>query len=230
VATGGTYEDPGRLIGKAGAVSVRIVEMGPVEQAAVYAFELARKTGRSFCSSSKYTIQRVTDGLFEEIVDRVAGNYPGVKRRKELFDALLAKIVIQPENFEIVLVLNEYGDFLSDMACGLAGSLGIGSSGSYSFDERFKVRLAMFDPAGGTAPDIAGQDRANPTAIFLAFSQLLNEIGATACAVALKRANLALLREGITTPDLGGKLRLSEFTAAVIERAKEMLGSGAKAQ
>jgi isocitrate dehydrogenase (NAD+) len=223
VATGGTYEDPGRNIGKAGAVSVRIVEAETVEQAAVYAFELARRTGRTVTSASKYTIQRITDGLFERVIDQVAESYQGVQRRKELFDALLAKIIISPRDYEIILVLNEYGDFLSDMACGLAGSIGIGASGSFSFDDRFKVKLAMFDPSGGTAPDIAGQDKANPTAVFLAFSMLLHEIGANACAEALKTANMNLLHEGETTADLGGSLSLSAFTGRIIERARESL-------
>ena len=77
-----------------------------------------------------------------------------------------------PEKFQIVLVLNEYGDFLSDMACGLAGSLGIGASANLAFDAAAVVRVALFDAAHGTAPDIAGKNLANPTAIFLALSLL----------------------------------------------------------
>ena len=79
-----------------------------------------------------------------------------------------------PEKFQIVLVLNEYGDFLSDMACGLAGSLGIGASANLAFDPSSRLfRVALYDAAHGTAPDIQGKNLANPTAIFLAFSMLL---------------------------------------------------------
>ena len=95
----------------------------------------------------------------------------------ELFDALLGKVIMAPEKFQIVLVLNEYGDFLSDMACGLAGSLGIGASANLGFDAAAVVRVALFDAAHGTAPDIAGKGLANPTAIFLALSLLLYQLG-----------------------------------------------------
>ena len=95
----------------------------------------------------------------------------------ELFDALLGKVIMAPEKFQIVLVLNEYGDFLSDMACGLAGSLGIGASANLAFDPAAVVRVALFDAAHGTAPDIAGKNLANPTAIFLALSLLLYQLG-----------------------------------------------------
>src|SRR3970282_1884392 len=93
--------------------------------------------------------------------------------RVELFDALLAKLVLRPEDFSVVLTLNEYGDFLSDLACGLVGSLGVGASASYSFSKAGAVDVALFDPAGGSAPDIAGKGVANPTAALLAFSMLL---------------------------------------------------------
>ena len=172
IATGGTYDDPGRLIGRDGAVSLRIVERGPVREAARYAFNLARKTGKKVTSSSKYTIQKATDGLFEEVAQEVAGQFPEVPHTVELFDALLGKIIMAPEKFQIVLVLNEYGDFLSDMACGLAGSLGIGASANLGFDAAAVVRVALFDAAHGTAPDIAGKNLANPTAIFLALVAL----------------------------------------------------------
>ena len=162
IATGGTYDDPGRMIGEDGAVSLRIVERKPVSQAARYAFNLARKTGKRVTSSSKYTIQRATDGLFEQVTKEVAGQFPEVPHSVELFDALLGKVIMAPEKFQIVLVLNEYGDFLSDMACGLAGSLGIGASANLGFDAAAVVRVALFDAAHGTAPDIAGKGLANP--------------------------------------------------------------------
>ncbi|WP_165067684.1 isocitrate/isopropylmalate family dehydrogenase [Paludisphaera rhizosphaerae] len=219
IATGGTYDDPGRMIGEDGAVSLRIVERRPVREAARYAFNLARKTSKRVTSASKYTIQKATDGLFEKVAKEVAGQFPEVPHNIELFDALLGKVIMAPEKFQIVLVLNEYGDFLSDMACGLAGSLGIGASANLAFDASAVVRVALFDAAHGTAPDIAGKNLANPTAIFLAFSLLLYQLGEISLGQAVKNTTLDLLREGVRTPDLGGKESTRSFTEAV---AKEV--------
>lgn len=217
VATGGTYEDPGRMIGHDAAVSIRIVERKPCEQAARFAFQLARERSSSVTSASKYTIQSVTDGLFEIVVDEVARQNPDVKHRKELFDALLAKLILKPKEYRVIIVLNEYGDFLSDMACGLVGSMGIGGSGNYSFTDTGGVRLAMFDPAGGTAPDIAGRNRCNPTAIFIAVSLLLQSLGETKLSAILRESTLDLLAKGISTPDLGGGCSTTEFTSEVVK-------------
>ena len=216
IATGGTYDDPGRMIGEDGAVSLRIVERRPVREAARYAFTLARRTGnKRVTSASKYTIQKATDGLFESIAKEVAAQFPEVPHNSELFDALLGKVIMTPERFQIVLVLNEYGDFLSDMACGLAGSLGIGASANLAFDQAAVVRVALFDAAHGTAPDIAGKGLANPTAIFLALAMLLYQIGEISVGQAVKNATLDLLRQGIRTRDLGGQESTDSFTAAV---------------
>ncbi|MEX0714496.1 MAG: isocitrate/isopropylmalate family dehydrogenase [Pirellulales bacterium] len=223
VATGGTYDDPGRMIGTDAAVSLRIVERGPCREAAHYAFLLARKLGATVTSSSKHTIQKVTDGLFESVVDEVAAGFADVVHQEELFDALLAKIVMVPERFHVILVLNEYGDFLSDMACGLAGSMGIGASASLSFNARGEVQLAMFDPAGGTAPDIAGKNLANPTAIFLALSMLLAELGQPALGSLIDVSTRAVLQRGLRTRDLGGHLSTTAFTHAVADELSTRL-------
>ncbi len=225
VATGGTYEDPGQRIGRDTAVSLRLVERESCAQAAHFAFRLARMQkakGRAvpLVSSSKYTIQRETDGLFEEVVHEVGEDYPDVSVRKVLFDAMLAEIIIRPEEFQVVLVLNEYGDFLSDMACGLVGSIGIGASGNYSFDENHETEVALFDPAGGTAPDIAGRNICNPTAILLSLGMLLDHIGESAWGHKLRLALLGAIGEGKKTADLGGDLGTREFTAVVIERLR----------
>lgn len=225
IATGGTYDDPGRLIGTDGAVSLRIVERKPVLEAARYAFTLARKTAKRVTSSSKYTIQKATDGLFESATKEVAGLFPEVPHNVELFDALLAKVIMAPEKFQIILVLNEYGDFLSDMACGLAGSLGIGAGANLAFDPTGVVKVALFDPAHGTAPDIAGQNKANPTAVFLALVMLLYQIGEVTIAATLKRALIDLMREGTRTRDLGGQESTTSFTAKLADALRERLAN-----
>jgi len=230
IATGGTYDDPGQLIGTDAAVSLRMVERKPCLQAARFAFDLARRKGAmygdgnySVTSSSKHTIQRVTDGLFESVVADVAKNNTDVDHHVELFDALLAKVILDPSQFEVVLVLNEYGDFLSDMASGLVGSLGTGASGNYSFDENNNVDIAMFDPAGGTAPDIAGKNIANPAAVLLALGMLLNHVDRYDLGHALRLSLLGAIERGESTRDLGGKLNTDEFTKAVIDTIPEFL-------
>ncbi len=224
IATGGTYDDPGQLVGKDAAVSLRMVERKPCEQAARFAFKLARRIGLrydnnhySMTSSSKHTIQRVTDGLFESVVAEVHEQFQDVDHHVELFDALLAKIILDPSAFEVVLVLNEYGDFLSDMASGLVGSLGTGASGNYSFGADGEVDIAMFDPAGGTAPDIAGKNVANPAAVLLAFGMLLDHVDRYDLGHALRMSLLGAIESGQSTRDLGGKLNTDEFTKVIID-------------
>ncbi len=225
IATGGTYDDPGRAIGDDAAVSLRIVEGRPVRQAARYAFDLATKTGKRVTSASKYTIQKATDGLFESITKQVAVQYPGVPHNVELFDALLGKVIMTPEKFQIMLVLNEYGDFLSDMACGLAGSLGIGASANLAFDQDANVKVALYDAAHGTAPDIQGKNLANPTAIFLAFSLLLYQLGEVELGRLVKVTTLELLRDGVRTRDLGGTESTESFAAAVASEVGKRLAT-----
>jgi len=224
VATGGTYDDPGQRIGEDVAVSLRIVERRPCTEAARFAFEYARRNGLTVTSSSKHTIQRATDGFFEAIVREVATEYPDVPHRVELFDALLAKVILRPHDYQVVLVLNEYGDFLSDMACGLVGSLGTGASGNYAFTRDGRIEVAMFDPAGGTAPDIAGRGVCNPTAALLAFGLALDHAGRVPLGNALRKAVLDAIADGKSTADVGGKLDTKGFTGVVADALADALG------
>ena len=223
VATGGTYDDPGQLVGNDSAVSLRLVEREPCAQAASFAFRLARNKGFTVTSSSKHTIQKVTDGLFESVVKEVHQRFPDVEHQVELFDALLAKTILNPENYQVVLVLNEYGDFLSDMASGLVGSIGTGASGNFSFTKDREVDIAMFDPSGGTAPDIAGKNICNPTAILLSFGMLLDHIDRYDLGHALRLSLLDAIAAGKCTGDLGGKLNTTEFTKVVTDRLPDHL-------
>lgn len=218
VAVGGTYEDAGRRIGDDVAVSIRVIERRPSREAARYAFQLAERLGCDVVSSSKYTIQRATDGFFEEIARAVAQEFPGVSHESELFDALLYKLLKNPEGYRVVVTPNEYGDFLSDMACGMVGSIGLGASANYAFDEDGDISLAMFDPAGGTAPDIAGKGVCNPSAALLAFSMLLTHRGLPDLGATLDAAVRGAIASGEATADLGGTLDTAGFTAAVCAR------------
>jgi isocitrate dehydrogenase (NAD+) len=223
IATGGTYEDAGRRIGPDTAISVRVIARGPCRHAARFAFRLAMVRRSGVVSTSKYTIQQATDGLFEEVVGKVALDYPTIPYRRELFDALLAGIILRPADYGVIVTPNEYGDFLSDAACGLIGSIGLGDSASYAFDDDSQITLAMFDPAGGTAPDIAGQDKANPSAALLALANLLRHVGELDAARSLRRAVLDAIAEGRCTADVGGSLGTRAFTAEVAGRMQDAL-------
>ncbi len=225
IATGGTYEDVGRRIGPDTAVSLRVIERWPSIHAARFAFKLAQVRGKGVVSTSKYTIQRATDGLFEEAVARVAEDYPATPYRQELFDALLAGIILHPERYGVIVCPNEYGDFLSDAAAGLIGSVGLGDSASYAIDDSGHTTLAMFDPAGGTAPDIAGQDKANPTAALLALANLLRHVGEPIAGEALRAALFSAIAAGETTADIGGALGTVAFTDEVARRLSAELAS-----
>jgi isocitrate/isopropylmalate dehydrogenase len=219
VATGGTYEDAGHRIGYHSAVSVRIMERTPVEHAAHFAFRLAERQRHSVVSTSKYTIQRAADGLFEEIVAEVAKEYRNTAHRKELFDALLAKLIMHPERYDVIVTPNEYGDFLSDAVYGLIGSIGLGASASYAFTPSHQPSIGIFDPAGGTAPDIAGKGLANPSGAIEGYAYLLEYCGEFALSRRVLAALHGSIAAGERTGDLGGKLSTAEFTLAVQARA-----------
>jgi isocitrate/isopropylmalate dehydrogenase len=218
VATGGTYEDAGKRIGYHSAVSIRIMERTPVEHAAHFAFRLAEQHRHSVVSTSKFTIQQAADGLFEEIVAEVAQEYRNTSHHRELFDSLLAKLIINPERFDVIVTPNEYGDFLSDMVYGLIGSIGLGASASYAFTPSHQPNIGIFDPAGGTAPDIAGKGIANPSGAIEAYGYLLEYCGHFEMGRRLVNAVHDCIEAGEKTGDLGGTLNTMGFTQAVIRR------------
>jgi isocitrate dehydrogenase (NAD+) len=219
VATGGTYEDAGHRIGHWSAVSIRIMERVPVEHAAHFAFRLAERRRQDVVSTSKYTIQRAADGLFEDVVAEVAKEYRTTRHRRELFDALLAGLIMRPESYDVIVTPNEYGDFLSDAAYGLIGSIGLGASSSYAFTPSHQPCIGVFDPAGGTAPDIAGKGIANPTGALEAYASLLQYCGYYEMGPRVAKAIYSCIAAGEKTRDIGGSLDTMGFTRAVVARA-----------
>ncbi len=219
VATGGTYEDAGHRIGYHSAVSIRIMERTPVEHAAHFAFRLAERHRHDVVSTSKYTIQRAADGLFEDVVAEVSQEYRNTHHSRELFDSLLAKLIMKPDRFDVIVTPNEYGDFLSDMVYGLIGSIGLGASASYAFTPSHQASIGIFDPAGGTAPDIAGKGIANPSGAIEAYGYLLEFCGNFDMSRRLVEAVRECIGAGEKTGDLGGPLDTMQFTRAVIARA-----------
>jgi isocitrate/isopropylmalate dehydrogenase len=224
VATGGTYEDAGHRLGYHSAVSIRVMERTPCEHAAHFAFRLAERHRHDVVSTSKYTIQRAADGLFEEVVAEVAKEYRNTRHHSELFDSLLARLIISPEKYDVIITPNEYGDFLSDMVYGLIGSVGMGASASYAFTPSHQPSIGVFDPAGGTAPDIAGRRICNPSGAIEAFGYLLDFCGHFALGQRVVDAVRECIAAGERTADLGGTLDTMEFTRAVIARVTGAAG------
>ena len=225
IATGGTYDDPGRMIGEDGAVSLRIVERRPVREAARYAFNLARKTGKQVTSSSKYTIQKATDGLFEQVD-------PGGRRPVPRGAALGRALRRAPgQGHHGAREVSDRAGLERVRRFPLGHGLRPGRLAGHrcqrqpGFDPAAVVRVALFDAAHGTAPDIAGKNLANPTAIFLALSLLLYQLGEIAIGQAVKNATLDLLRQGVRTRDLGGQESTDSFTEAVAAEVARRMAS-----
>ena len=131
-----------------------------------------------------------------------------------------AGLILHPERYSVIVCPNEYGDFLSDMACGLIGSIGLGDSASYAMSDDGEIEMALFDPAGGTAPDIAGQGLCNPSAALLAMASMLRHLGEPGAGDALRGAIREAIAEGQKTGDIGGSLNTAQFTEEVAGRLR----------
>jgi isocitrate/isopropylmalate dehydrogenase len=199
------------------ALSVRKITAHACERIARRAFELAGKRKKLVTAVHKQNVFRVTDGLYLDTVRQVAREFPEVKLEEEIVDAMAAKLVRHPERYDVVLATNFYADILSDLASELSGSLGL--AGSIMAGESLCAAQAQH----GSAPDIAGKDRANPTSLILSAAMLLEWIGEKrknkACAeagVAIDRAvDKVLSKPETRTADLGGKLGTRAFGEAV---------------
>jgi isocitrate/isopropylmalate dehydrogenase len=199
------------------ALSVRKITAHACERIARRAFELARKRMNLVTAVHKANVFRVTDGLYLETVHAVAREFPDVKLEEEIVDAMAAKLVRHPERYDVVLATNFYADILSDLASELSGSLGL--AGSVNAGDALCAAQAQH----GSAPDIAGQDKANPTSLILSAAMLLEWLGEkrklAACADAGKAIDRAvdkvLANAETRTADLGGRLGTKAFGEAV---------------
>ena len=199
------------------AMSMRKITAHACERIARRAFELSRKRRKLVTAVHKANVFRLTDGLFLERTREVARSFPDVRLEEEIVDAMAAKLVRTPEHFDVVLATNFYADILSDLASELSGSLGL--AGSINAGETLCAAQAQH----GSAPDIAGQDRANPTSLILSAAMLLEWMGEkknlTSCVAASRAINAALDRvladPEKRTADLGGPLGTKAFGEAV---------------
>jgi len=179
------------------------------------ALALAAAEGRSSVSAAtKANIMKLTEGLFKEEFEKAAQNYPGIDTRHLLIDNCAHQLVMKPEQFDVIVTTNMNGDILSDLASGLVGGLGFAPSANIGYD------VAMFEAVHGTAPDIAGSDSANPTAMVLSAVMMLRHLAEFTAADALEQALFATLEDGLHTCDVPGDAPLGTqaFAAAVGER------------
>ncbi len=201
-------------IGDDVAHGIKLITRQASEKIAKYAFEYAKSNGRKKVTCvHKANIMKFTDGLFLEAFNSVAENYPDIESESVIVDNMCMQLVIRPENFDVLVAPNLYGDIVSDLCAGLIGGLGFAPSGNIG--DEFRI----YEAVHGSAPDIAGQNKANPSALLLAFALMLEDMGDKLNAKKLRSAIIETVGEGkVITADIGGKSSTEEFTKAVIER------------
>ena len=176
-----------------------------------YAFETARKLGRKRVTAvHKANIHKITDGLFLESFRQVAAEYTDIEADDVIVDNCCMQLVSKPEQFDMLVLPNLFGDIVSDLCAGLVGGLGVAPGGNIGRD------CAVFEAVHGSAPDIAGKGLANPTALLLSSVQMLQYMGLYDHADVINDALLKTLNAGQRTRDLGGELSTTEFTDAII--------------
>jgi isocitrate dehydrogenase (NAD+) len=192
--------------------SLKIITEKASTRIARFAFEYAQKHGRRRVHAiHKANIMKLSDGLFLDSARRVAREYPGIEYREMIVDNTCLQLVLDPTQFDVLLLPNLYGDVVSDLAAGLVGGLGMVPSANLGED------AALFEAVHGTAPDIAGKGIANPTAILLSGVMMLKHAGEQLAARRIEEALTHVYRERKhVTRDVGGKATTEEFTNAVI--------------
>ena len=195
--------------------SLKIITAVASTRIARYAFEYARARGRRRVTAvHKANIMKLSDGLFLDCVRRVAEEYPDIASDDRIVDAASMELVMRPEKYDLLLMPNLYGDIVSDLAAGLVGGLGLVPGANLG------ENAAIFEAVHGTAPDIAGQDRANPTALLMSAILMLRHIDLPELAERTERALIATFEAGIKTPDIGGTAGTKAFARAVADRAR----------
>jgi isocitrate dehydrogenase (NAD+) len=192
--------------------SLKIITERASTRIARFAFEHAKREGRKKIHAiHKANIMKLSDGLFLRSVRAVAAEYPGIEYQELIVDNACMQIVLNPQQFDVLLLPNLYGDVMSDLAAGLVGGLGVVPSGNIG------DHGAMFEAVHGTAPDIAGKGLANPTALLLSAILMLDHLGERSAARRIEAALEKVYREGKnTTRDVGGTAGTNEFTGAVV--------------
>ncbi len=208
------YAGVEHMIGRDAAESIKIITRKGSERIVRYAFEYARANGRKkVLAVHKANIMKCTDGLFLSVAREIAEDYKDIEFSDMIIDALCMRLVQTPEAFDVMVMPNLYGDIVSDLAAGLVGGPGLAPSGNIG------ETLAIFEAVHGSAPQIAGLDIANPTALMLSAVMMLKHMGEAEAADKMAKAIEDVLREGKrVTGDLGGTLGTQAYADAIIER------------
>jgi isocitrate dehydrogenase (NAD+) len=196
------------------AESIKRITRHASERIARYAFEYAVANGRSTVTAvHKANIMKLTDGLFLECCRRVAADYEDrVAFQDRIVDNMCMQLVQKPDEYDVLVAPNLYGDIISDLAAGLVGGLGIAPGANIGED------AAVFEAVHGSAPKYAGQDRANPTALILSGALMLRHLGETEAGAAVEEAVRTVIGQGeVVTADLGGSAGTRAYGSAVAE-------------
>ncbi|TMP48508.1 MULTISPECIES: isocitrate dehydrogenase [unclassified Pseudoalteromonas] len=214
--TQGMYSGLGQVVSEDGneAEAMSKITREGAEKIVTFAYELAVREGRKKVTAvHKANILKSTSGLFLKVAREVAERYPQIESTEMIVDATCMKLVMTPDEFDVIVTTNLFGDILSDLCAGLVGGLGMAPGANISED------AAIFEAVHGSAPDIAGKNLANPTSVILASIQMLEHLGMSDTAERIRSAVADVIKSGDrTTRDLGGSHGTTDFTQAVIER------------
>lgn len=196
--------------------SIKVITEKASTRIARYAFEYARANGRKKVTAvHKANIMKLSDGLFLECFYNVSKDYPEIEADDKIIDNCCMQLVMRPEQFDVMVLENLYGDIVSDLAAGLIGGLGLAPGANIG------EAGAVFEAVHGSAPDIAGQGLANPTAVLMSGLLMLKHIGEREAANKIEKAMLEVFAEGTSiTRDLGGTSNTMDFANAIIEKVK----------
>lgn len=196
------------------AHGIKLITEEASERIARFAFDYAVKHGRKKVTAvHKANIMKLTDGLFLNTFKKVAEEYPDIESDSVIIDALCMKLVTDPTQYDVLVAPNLYGDIISDLCAGLVGGLGFAPSANIG------ENVTIYEAVHGSAPDIAGMDKANPTSLLLSFAMLLKDNGMADKAEKLENAIYAVVEVGKhTTADIGGTAGTIAFTQAVKEK------------
>ncbi|MCA1714689.1 MAG: NAD-dependent isocitrate dehydrogenase, partial [Gammaproteobacteria bacterium] len=214
--TEGAYSSQGQEVSADGdtATSIMRVTRRGSERIVRYAFDLARRTGRRKVTVvHKANILKTTSGLFLKVAREVAAQYPDITCNELIVDNCCMQLVMKPEQFDVIVTTNLFGDIISDLCAGLVGGLGLAPGANIG------TEAAIFEAVHGSAPDIAGKGIANPCALLLGAAQLLDHIGQPDNAKRLRDAIVATLQaKDSLTPDLGGEGSTMALAKAIASR------------
>ncbi|MCC7124489.1 MAG: isocitrate/isopropylmalate dehydrogenase family protein [Acidobacteria bacterium] len=197
--------------------SLKIITAAASERIATFAFEYARRHKRKTVTAiHKANIMKLGDGLFLESCRKISTGYPDVTFNDRIVDAACMHLVMHPEKLDVLLLPNLYGDIVSDLCAGLVGGLGVVPAANLG-----EGGVGVFEAVHGTAPDIAGQDKANPTALLLSAVLMLQHLHEDDKAGRIMSALKVVMASGHVTPDLGGPATTTSFTDAVVKAIEQ---------